>query len=580
MSEVENISNNKMHSTRNPLTSCEPENVMEVPIDSDLAIIEPVVETVEIDSDDTDYSADEENTDTVDIKFVDSYDCNSVVIKEETDRNSNAEPSLPAVTYNNSKYYKKQKTSENVTNNHVPGSLHRSPHQNSKNSTAAAQSSKRRRSSDGSSVPFNIKPDPDIKVERELDVTTEEGDPRWPSTDVAAEGGSDLKERLLTKYTSVRDWVYTRLGNDLVTGARRARPYDVQFRIMTYNLLSRHRLHKHRQSFKNKQEDHLSWPHRLEAVTREVTFVKPDILCVQELDFNEDNTIDADINELMKGLGYICYAVKRRDPKMDGCGIFFRESVFTCEEAVPVNLWTDSQDNVEALKGNTNVGIILRLKTVPKQLRLVVGTVHFKYGKDKELTRLAQSALFIAELRKICKETFPCIFAGDFNLEPYTDVHRLIVKGTLKYQGLQHSTGKYPDCIFPAEFGLADNLMLRPERNFKHGSGKFSHDFGFRSVYQYREERSLYLGYAPPESEVTAYQGKWVNVDHMFYSTAPCKWDSYNSIDGRYEKDLKLLAKWSLPSASQIKKLGGLPSLICPSDHLPLAAEFVLPSSS
>ena len=32
-------------------------------------------------SDDTDYSADEENADTVDIKFVDSYDCNSVIIK-------------------------------------------------------------------------------------------------------------------------------------------------------------------------------------------------------------------------------------------------------------------------------------------------------------------------------------------------------------------------------------------------------------------------------------------------------------------------------------------------------------------
>ena len=36
------------------------------------------------------------------------------------------------------------------------------------------------------------------------------------------------KERMLAKYTSVRDWVYTRLGNDLVTGVRRARPYDVQ----------------------------------------------------------------------------------------------------------------------------------------------------------------------------------------------------------------------------------------------------------------------------------------------------------------------------------------------------------------
>ena len=38
------------------------------------------------------------------------------------------------------------------------------------------------------------------------------------------------------------------------------------------------------------------------------------------------------------------------------------------------------------------------------------------------------------------------------------------------------------------------------------GCGSFSHEFGFRSVYQYREERNLYQGFAPPESEVTAYQ--------------------------------------------------------------------------
>ena len=50
----------------------------------------------------------------------------------------------------------------------------------------------------------------------------------------------------------------------------------------------------------------------------------------------------------------------------------------------------------------------------------------------------------------------------------------------------------------------------------------------------------------------------------------------FYSNDGRYEKQLKYLGKWSLPTASQISKLGGLPSCICPSDHLPLAADFIL----
>ena len=58
------------------------------------------------------------------------------------------------------------------------------------------------------------------------------------------------------------------------------------------------------------------------------------------------------------------------------------------------------------------------------------------------------------------------------------------------------------------------------------GSGSLRHDFGFRSVYQYRQERDLYKGYAPPENEVSAYQGKWVSVDHILYSTHPSNWEN------------------------------------------------------
>ena len=50
----------------------------------------------------------------------------------------------------------------------------------------------------------------------------------------------------------------------------------------------------------------------------------------------------------------------------------------------------------------------------------------------------------------------------------------------------------------------------------------------------------------------------------------------YFSIDGRMEKYLKLLGKWTLPTGSEISKLGGLPSTISPSDHLPLAADFLI----
>ena len=51
--------------------------------------------------------------------------------------------------------------------------------------------------------------------------------------------------------------------------------------------------------------------------------------------------------------------------------------------------------------------------------------------------------------------------------------------------------------------------------------GRCWHGFEFRSAYQFRAERELYKGCAPPDSEVSTYHGTWITVDYIFYSTAP-----------------------------------------------------------
>ena len=53
-------------------------------------------------------------------------------------------------------------------------------------------------------------------------------------------------------------------------------------------------------------------------------------------------------------------------------------------------------------------------------------------------------------------------------------------------------------------------------------------------------------------------------------------WILFFSADNRIEKHLKLLGKLSLPSAVDMRQLGGLPSAINPSDHISLAADFLL----
>ena len=72
----------------------------------------------------------------------------------------------------------------------------------------------------------------------------------------------------------------------------------------------------------------------------------------------------------------------------------------------------------------------------------------------------------------------------------------------------------------------------------------------------------------------TTFQGQWVTVDYILYSTLPGP--SSSSSDGRREGSLKLLAHLTLPTAQQMSLVGSIPNTHCPSDHLPLLADFLL----
>ena len=73
----------------------------------------------------------------------------------------------------------------------------------------------------------------------------------------------------------------------------------------------------------------------------------------------------------------------------------------------------------------------------------------------------------------------------------------------------------------------------------------------------------------------TTFQSQWVNVDYVLYSTLPSG-PSSSSSDGRREGSLKLLGRLSLPTVQQMALVGRIPNTHCPSDHLPLLADFLL----
>ena len=65
-------------------------------------------------------------------------------------------------------------------------------------------------------------------------------------------------------------------------------------------------------------------------------------------------------------------------------------------------------------------------------------------------------------------------------------------------------------------------------------------------------------------------------VDYIFYSTVASQ--KPTSQDGRREGSLKLLGRLGLTNSRQMARVGNIPNQFCPSDHLPLVADFLLSS--
>ena len=152
----------------------------------------------------------------------------------------------------------------------------------------------------------------------------------------------------------------------------------------------------------------------------------------------------------------------------------------------------------------------------------------------------------------------PIILTGAFNSEPWSPVLGLFLNKRHHYAGtrLARKGRIAPDKLLPDSLGLSDScqwlvsLQQRgAQQDFVTGSGAFSHNINFRSVF-------------PPSGHVTTYQEDWTMVDYMLFASQ--------------NETLKMRGRRDLPSSKEMMSQGKIPSVHCPSDHLPLLARFSL----
>ncbi|KAF2351842.1 Endonuclease/exonuclease/phosphatase [Trinorchestia longiramus] len=416
------------------------------------------------------------------------------------------------------------------------------------------------------------------------------------------------------KLENLRQWRSTGFSNDL---QRNSRLGDAVFTLMSYNVLAQKLLTGNMYLYTGCESEHLDWQYRWTLLQHEIKHINADILTFQEVQSNHYHEY---FLPWFTHLGYQGSYKKRTGDKFDGCAIFFRSSKFELVESTSVEFY---QPNT--FLDRDNVGLICSLVCKHNNAPICVATTHLLYNPKRHDIKLAQLQLFLAEIERIAysghpyrhdaSPYIPLIITGDMNAYPYQSVINFLKQRSIYYFGLDSksltplNTGgrTLSGFLLPRQLGVTDTcqhagvLALRATQAHgqrvslldqrarelrliglhhserqptpvnvsgclnEHFTGHLQHPFHLKSVFKHSLDR---LGGVP---EITAQVNDWQTVDYILYSQV------YSYRDQRaVEGSLKLMARYDLLSGPEARQFGPLPSAVSPSDHFPLAAQFLL----
>ncbi|XP_064083761.1 uncharacterized protein LOC135199540 [Macrobrachium nipponense] len=429
----------------------------------------------------------------------------------------------------------------------------------------------------------------------------------------------DLDDEVLEQRShleALRKWHTTRLGEEVFIH-HRVRRSDTVFTLLSYNVLAQQLLTDNKFLYSECHPSHLEWKYRWALLQYEIQDLDPDIILFQEV---QASHYYSHFLPWLTFKGYNGVYKKRTGDKCDGCAIFFKTNKFSLVESCSVEYL---QPRARKVLDRDNIGLVAKLASVTSpESQVCVATTHFLYNPKRHDVKLAQAILLLTELDRICyrgekngvTDYCPLIITGDFNSEPHSALLDLFKEGRLRYEGLssrtlnQHGTAPYLEAeLIPRCLGITDRCqhsVLAQSRFLENRSGQlfsladkrkieeslirlenssrvhqrltgagggslgpvptgwYSHSFHFNSVYRHYTKRAV---------EATTFHNKWTSVDYVLYSRI------YSQNRGQaIEGALKLLARYGLLTGQEAKRFAPLPSAVCPSDHFPLAAQFLL----
>lgn len=418
------------------------------------------------------------------------------------------------------------------------------------------------------------------------------------------------------KLRQSRRWCPTEFGRLDQSGARSRERGDLEFTLMSYNVLAQGLLEDNLYLYQHCPEHLLYWPLRRDNLLAELRQADVDIMCLQEL---QEDHYEQVFEPEFKKLGYGCLYKRRTGNKHDGCGIFFRESLFELDRHELVEF---ARTGVTVLDRD-NVAIVALLKPrsadggFSPNFRLCVSTTHLLFNPRRGDVKLAQLCVLLAEIDRMAARGgvgadgaplyFPVVLCGDMNSQPHSPLYRFMTRGKLCYTGLLSgdvsgqsegaNRGKLiplDECLYQLKISEGsryyDSSSLQKNANSDQGSGAtedkrareapavegsgcVSHGFDFVSTYQHIKQGNI------PEV-TTHHQRASCTVDYIFYTVKKKSLSKDSGVtDDRprvVEGPLRLLSTYGLMSAKEVAAVRGLPNEVQSSDHLPLVAKFLL----
>ncbi|WCJ21995.1 CCR4-Not complex 3'-5'-exoribonuclease subunit Ccr4 [Euphorbia peplus] len=337
-----------------------------------------------------------------------------------------------------------------------------------------------------------------------------------------------------------------------------------RFSVVSYNILANRNALKHKDLYLNVDPIHLQWEHRKRMICKELIELKPDVICMQEVDKYFD------LLKIMENAGYTGSYKRRTGDTADGCAMFWKTDRFGLLERESIEYKSlGLRDNVAQLSVFEILGAESR--------RVLICNIHVLYSPNRGEIKLGQIRFLLSRAQTLVEKwgDIPVILAGDFNSTPQSAIYKFLDSSELNimlYDRKELSGQR--NCHPPQNFG-ADKEMRNPlafmdgvlkscwtTEEVKVATGKaecqlLRHPLDLNSSYA-TVKGSARTRNLNGEPLATSYHSKFLGtVDYLWYS----------------EGIVPTRVLDTLPF-DILRRTGGLPCEKLGSDHLALVSEF------